>query len=1822
MKILQTLLPLLTNFEIGVHGEVIGEALVICFKLQESKAPLVSNTATATLRQVVIYMFDKVVKEDSLGKEALRADDQPGFKARYCSIIPGIDGLNMFALDAYLVLQDLCLLTNGETPVFLRLESLDRAFGLELIESILLNHNLLLRKHSEFVSLLKNRHSPMLIRSMSEKSDFQFVVRLMRVSLMFIKKYIDIMSLEAEMIISMFQEILLSENGPEWRKTLVLEVLKDLSGDFRFLKTLFLVYDGHDQKEQSSFEGNGGTHNNMLSDILKILGTTSNRFIDLKRGSSTIAHSKGDLISFESSDKKISYLEMLDKVDPPSIPGVHNSYVALQCFMSISDGISNVAFPSRLECRPINRSATGKTRKSSDAEKLLAPTSVSEPVVKAGYLASIAIPTALDKDSILLGRILDASKELLTMSIMFFLQSKISWDLFNELLCTFQNLVIATGSYGMNDARDAMIFELCDLVFGTLGERSSDSMNKKGALVLRALLNIFGTLRQVIGFRSWIAFWKTIWYSDLSLGKGQILRLDVLEGPKFSSETNNLSSIQVIITEIRKFIMETSIWEQEAFLRMLTSLLVVSQSATLGDTTDEILRLNQGLIEIQDAIEHDPLIDWPKTIKSTYATDYNTSLPVDKSESSGSQEGRVAQRSRLNFNTSIENQVFVLFSYSKNDRKSMALERIKEILHLNIDRFIESIDKTQNHSLNKLWDLIVEHLIQICRDEAALYLVKTQAAEILCFAVYKIADKISTLDEIYEGKNGVSEKLQLMIFDPLHRLTDDQKAQAVNLNETLEESGQAQSSIPNRAIQQFDIFRIALECLKKVLELLGENFTPYGYDMVLEIIRNLAFEKFPDKIALFIIRLTFPALQLIATVFLQSLSTDNLGKFIFILGYFSGQTQDLNISLTSIGLLWTICEPLKEVRKDEKTRESEIDHLEKLILQQLAALFDDKRPDVRNTAIQTFFRAIGMTFGPFWVGSRWSVVFNEILFPSIMKFKRKAIQEKKRNLNLKIVTIFGKLEGYNPIETEIATNSSQEYLDQDQNVHKNSKMIATKQWDDASKLIIDGLQNVLTDSFETLIKYSFLWKGKDCMWQKTLDFLFYQLSGVYEESGYLVLGRHDFNVSLCVINAISQIIQSISTNEFKEEPENLQFIWRNIFTWFNRCINILKLRKAALIQKLHWISLDSGSIKMKNNPAYMFCGVQLGHDIIYKLVLTMRDFWRCMEPAVGVNSRYLSMEDPKSDLDVTMDSIKFLLTIHNLHVNNLEENNSTVLIELYNENFSNISPKSYEAPQPSDSEFIIAIQLKSMELIFGTLLVESAVDNSDVKIQKAFQKKRANEYTGGLVSIICQKVPQMYFVLLRHMADIYSFAFNEAQNLSKLHSKDGHHGENEASCISNSNLHSLIRSFETPKTRSQTHVPKVADDHAVACIEKPSFIALTKLLLTVFSTFIFDQGSKFLPRSENGKQYANEAYECLLESLLIPIGLKYQCVAGTENRLANSRALWNQSLRTFLKVWFKIFHEHCEIFPLKIPAPNKHNNFSRFWDIGIRCFDQVANSSSLPPVEIDLESLKEDENLEIEIVCSLLDHFMHFSLHNEAASKAFIADKFPQQIADSLKAASRIWWEPSNDTSADALNYIPKKDLLVSNIEREDEAADTKYANEDNENPKFKIVPVLQERLSRRCFELLCQLCSDYPQHINSLKETGAIALNTILLLTRETMELWIEDKKCYGNLPFSRIRVQEMQFLLFNLYKMNITPQVAHVYQKMSGTGTSIAAKNPSITHIYSLYDELCSLIPYSGNFDPLESVNEQSLASLVVLCLKRLSGTFLDYATPAQQI
>ena len=118
------------------------QALLLCFKLQESRIAVVSSTAAATLRQLVMFVVDKVVDEDR------RDDLQPEDLTKTTLPNGTSKALGPSARDAFAVFEDLCLLASSEKSNFLKLDFLNKTFALELIENVSTNYHALFQKVS------------------------------------------------------------------------------------------------------------------------------------------------------------------------------------------------------------------------------------------------------------------------------------------------------------------------------------------------------------------------------------------------------------------------------------------------------------------------------------------------------------------------------------------------------------------------------------------------------------------------------------------------------------------------------------------------------------------------------------------------------------------------------------------------------------------------------------------------------------------------------------------------------------------------------------------------------------------------------------------------------------------------------------------------------------------------------------------------------------------------------------------------------------------------------------------------------------------------------------------------------------------------------------------------------------------------------------------------------------------------------------------------------------------------------------------------------------------------------------------------------------------------------------------------------------------------------------------------------------------------------------------------------------------------------------------------------------------------------------------
>jgi hypothetical protein len=219
LKILQTILPLQTAYS-SISGDVVAELLFICFKLQESKSPIVSNTAAATVRQLVIHIFEKLIPEQ------LNSQDENTRKLQA-----------MYQKDSCLIFLDLCALASNDQISFLKVpNNVPRSLYIELIESILANNFQTIKNEESLFNILKKKLCPIVIKSFSEKPDFPVTVRLFRIIQILIKNFHDVLVPECDILFTIFAKFIELDSVALWIKILTVECYKDIVSDITLTK--------------------------------------------------------------------------------------------------------------------------------------------------------------------------------------------------------------------------------------------------------------------------------------------------------------------------------------------------------------------------------------------------------------------------------------------------------------------------------------------------------------------------------------------------------------------------------------------------------------------------------------------------------------------------------------------------------------------------------------------------------------------------------------------------------------------------------------------------------------------------------------------------------------------------------------------------------------------------------------------------------------------------------------------------------------------------------------------------------------------------------------------------------------------------------------------------------------------------------------------------------------------------------------------------------------------------------------------------------------------------------------------------------------------------------------------------------------------------------------------------------------------------------------------------------------------------------------------------------------------------------------------------
>ena len=196
------------------------------------------------------------------------------------------------------------------------------------------------------------------------------------------------------------------------------------------------------------------------------------------------------------------------------------------------------------------------------------------------------------------------------------------------------------------------------------------------------------------------------------------------------------------------------------------------------------------------------------------------------------------------------------------------------------------------------------------------------------------------------------------------------------------------------AVPHPDIRARQLDCVMNILHSSAETLSQ-GWPLVIQVIGALR----PQHTEA-VVRTAFQALQLVLTDFLPLAPHNCLPLAVHTSAKFGSQTQDLNISLTAVGLLWNLSDYFYQNQaalKNSIIAEPKIlpdlpgykemsvfDKLWMCLFSRLGDLCLDPRPATRKSAGQTLFSTIA-AHGSLLATQTWQAVLWQVLFPLLDK---------------------------------------------------------------------------------------------------------------------------------------------------------------------------------------------------------------------------------------------------------------------------------------------------------------------------------------------------------------------------------------------------------------------------------------------------------------------------------------------------------------------------------------------------------------------------------------------------------------------------------------------------------------------------------------------------------------------------------------------------------------------------------------------------------------------------------------------------------------------
>ena len=898
LRILQVLPSLLQNYAGYLTGDLLATALHICFTLLLSKAAVISNTAAATSQQLVVAVLGKVALEDEIPSEEDFVAEVP--------LENGSVNVRSAALDAYRLLNDLCLLTEGgHKPMFLHPTAMPSNFGLELIESMLSNHAETVASHAEQIHVLRVRLMPYIIRVLSERVMFSTTVRAMRLLPIIFSKLLIVLPTECEMVLSLLNHMLDPEAASLWKRVLCMEVFRGVHADASLVRSVYAQFDELEGKrdivrdnlaivsrlamEKPAIIGFGQQSTVPVSSVQAEEEVDDMAILQAEGMAGTIGvamtlrSSTAPGISTRLSTMRVPCLDQLDKADPPTIPPAYLYTLALICMNSFSDGIARFLLPFTIPPDMKSKRKQRPPKETTDGENDTDSTQKTQ-LQRSQSNASSKIPVnpLSLTDNVLHSQIqtsanmIDSCWPALLAAYSTFFNAALDSDFYHALVRSFQKFTQVSGLLRASTPRDAFLTTLgknavpssilpvqsvseikdpkrgvqtpLEKEVGTPNTRLSTesartSLNTRNLLCLRALLNLGIALGPVLQ-SAWSIILETLQQADLII--------NYIIAQRRQSRTGQSNA------NINDPDLQGDIGNEITAVRKAATKLLESSNELPDESFLDIISSLSGLIrDLQGELD---------TISSDGLKSSSLIRPPTHSRSSS--------------NTGIG------YSSGQDPRANLfVVENIGKLIEFNKPRLLEKPPEESG------WHIIANSLINVVAAQHLDPSLRKRASETLgeLISLTASSDLLESIREQtrLEGLSALRRQVECLY----RKTTEDNKASKVCENE---------------------IHWMSLEVLRSALEQYGDSLVS-GWENVFAIISSVFGDSLsssstiseatarPEKArtkSSKLVRSSFGSLQLICSDFLPSVPRACFPTLLRTVQLFCIQEDEFNISLT------------------------------------------------------------------------------------------------------------------------------------------------------------------------------------------------------------------------------------------------------------------------------------------------------------------------------------------------------------------------------------------------------------------------------------------------------------------------------------------------------------------------------------------------------------------------------------------------------------------------------------------------------------------------------------------------------------------------------------------------------------------------------------------------------------------------------------------------------------------------------------------------------------------------------------------------------------